>query len=63
MLRSVTLAVTSAKRSALMPQLPTVAELGLKGLEQEVLYLVPPFGRYSPVTGYRDNGWCHDKTY
>ncbi len=34
------LAVTSAKRSALMPQLPTVAELGLKGLEQEVLYLV-----------------------
>ncbi|MFP5465993.1 MAG: Bug family tripartite tricarboxylate transporter substrate binding protein [Gammaproteobacteria bacterium] len=34
------LAVTSARRSALMPQLPTVAELGLKGLEQEVLYLV-----------------------
>jgi tripartite-type tricarboxylate transporter receptor subunit TctC len=34
------LAVTSAKRSRLAPQLPTVAELGLKSLEQEVLYLV-----------------------
>jgi tripartite-type tricarboxylate transporter receptor subunit TctC len=34
------LAVTSAKRSPMAPQLPTVAELGLKTLEQEVLYLV-----------------------
>ncbi|MDO9147378.1 MAG: tripartite tricarboxylate transporter substrate binding protein [Hydrogenophaga sp.] len=34
------LAVTSAQRSQLAPQLPTVAELGLKSLEQEVLYLV-----------------------
>ncbi len=34
------LAVTSAKRSGLAPQLPTVAELGLKSLEFEVLYLV-----------------------
>jgi len=34
------LAVTSAKRSQLAPKLPTVAELGLKSLEQEVLYLV-----------------------
>ncbi|MBV1731908.1 MAG: tripartite tricarboxylate transporter substrate binding protein, partial [Hydrogenophaga sp.] len=34
------LAVTSSRRSRLAPQLPTVAELGLKSLEQEVLYLV-----------------------
>lgn len=34
------LAVTSARRSQLAPQLPTVAELGLKALESEVLYLV-----------------------
>ena len=34
------LAVTSARRSQLAPNLPTVAELGLKSLEQEVLYLV-----------------------
>lgn len=34
------LAVTSAQRSRLAPQLPTVAELGLKTLEQEVLYVV-----------------------
>ena len=34
------LAVTSARRSKLAPQLPTVAELGLKSLEQEVLYVV-----------------------
>jgi tripartite-type tricarboxylate transporter receptor subunit TctC len=34
------LAVTSTKRSGLAPQLPTVAELGLKSLELEVLYLV-----------------------
>ncbi len=33
-------AVTSPKRSRLAPQLPTVAELGLKSLEQEVLYIV-----------------------
>lgn len=34
------LAVTSAQRSQLAPQLPTVAELGLKALETQVLYLV-----------------------
>jgi len=34
------LAVTSAQRSQLAPQVPTVAELGLKALELEVLYLV-----------------------
>lgn len=33
------LAVTSRKRSALAPTLPTVAEAGLPQLEQEVLYL------------------------
>ena len=32
--------VTSARRSQLAPQLPTVAELGFKALESEVLYLV-----------------------
>jgi tripartite-type tricarboxylate transporter receptor subunit TctC len=36
----VPLAVTSARHSQLAPQLPTVAELGLKALESEVLYLV-----------------------
>lgn len=34
------LAVTSRQRSRLAPALPTVAEAGLKNLEQEVLYLV-----------------------
>ena len=34
------LAVTSRQRSRLAPDLPTVAEAGLKGLEQEVLYIV-----------------------
>lgn len=34
------LAVTSRQRSRLAPELPTVAEAGLKSLEQEVLYLV-----------------------
>jgi tripartite-type tricarboxylate transporter receptor subunit TctC len=38
--RITALAVTSARRSQLAPQLPTVAELGLKALEFEVLYLV-----------------------
>lgn len=38
--RITALAVTSSKRSQLAPKLPTVAELGLKSLEQEVLYLV-----------------------
>lgn len=36
----IALAVTSARRSQLAPQLPTVGELGLKALESEVLYLV-----------------------
>jgi tripartite-type tricarboxylate transporter receptor subunit TctC len=34
------LAVTSRQRSRLLPDLPTVAELGHKNLEQEVLYFV-----------------------
>ncbi|MBX3608799.1 MAG: tripartite tricarboxylate transporter substrate binding protein [Hydrogenophaga sp.] len=34
------LAVTSRQRSKLAPDLPTVGEVGLKDLEQEVLYLV-----------------------
>jgi tripartite-type tricarboxylate transporter receptor subunit TctC len=34
------LAVTSSKRSVLAPEIPTVAEAGLKSLEQEVLYVV-----------------------
>lgn len=34
------LAVTSRQRSRLAPELPTVAEAGLKNLEQEVLYIV-----------------------
>ncbi|WP_432730979.1 Bug family tripartite tricarboxylate transporter substrate binding protein [Variovorax sp. W6] len=33
------LAVTGKQRSPLLPQVPTVGELGLKGLEFEVLYL------------------------
>ena len=33
------LAVTSRQRSKLAPELPTVAEVGLKELEQEVLYI------------------------
>ncbi len=33
------LAVTSRQRSALAPDVPTVAEAGFKGLEQEVLYI------------------------
>ena len=34
------LAVTSRKRSRLLPDVPTVGELGLKDLESEVLYVV-----------------------
>ncbi|NIM43384.1 MAG: tripartite tricarboxylate transporter substrate binding protein [Hydrogenophaga sp.] len=34
------LAVTSRQRSTLAPEIPTVGELGLTSLEQEVLYLV-----------------------
>jgi len=33
------LAVTSRQRSKLAPEIPTVAEAGLKGLEQEVIYV------------------------
>lgn len=38
--RITALAVTSPQRSRLAPQLPTVAELGLKSLEAEILYVV-----------------------
>ncbi len=38
--RITALAVTSRQRSRLAPDLPTVAEAGLKSLEQEVLYVV-----------------------
>jgi tripartite-type tricarboxylate transporter receptor subunit TctC len=34
------LAVTSRKRSRLAPDVPTMAEIGLKDLESEVLYVV-----------------------
>ena len=34
------LAVTSRKRSRLAPDVPTVAELGMRDLESEVLYVV-----------------------
>lgn len=44
------LAVTSRKRSALAPTLPTVAEAGLPQLEQEVLYLtLVPAATPAPV--------------
>ncbi|MFM8610892.1 MAG: Bug family tripartite tricarboxylate transporter substrate binding protein [Burkholderiaceae bacterium] len=36
----VPLAVTSRQRSALAPEVPTVAELGMRDLESEVLYVV-----------------------
>lgn len=34
------LAVTSSKRSSILPDVPTTAEAGLKGLEKEVIYVV-----------------------
>lgn len=44
------LAVTSAQRSKLAPDLPTVAELGMKSLTQEVLYVVmAPAGTPAPI--------------
>lgn len=44
------LAVTSRQRSRLAPELPTVRELGLPGLEQEVLYVVmAPAATPAPV--------------
>lgn len=45
------LAVTSRQRSRLAPELPTVAEAGLKALEQEVLYL-----GWHPLP--RPTRWC-----
>lgn len=45
------LAVTSRQRSKLAPDVPTVAEAGYKGLEQEVLYLaMVPAATPEPVT-------------
>src|SRR5471032_3184356 len=43
------LAITSAKRSALMPELPTVAESGLPGFE-----VVAWFGLYAPAATPKD---------
>ncbi|MFV0672435.1 Bug family tripartite tricarboxylate transporter substrate binding protein [Variovorax sp. tm] len=44
------LAVTGKQRSPLLPQVPTVGELGLKGLEFEVLYVsMLPAGTPEPV--------------
>ena len=44
------LAVTGARRSPLLPQVPTVAELGLRRLEVEVLYMaMVPTGTPAPV--------------
>lgn len=51
------LAVTSAKRSLLAPDVPTVAELGFKTLEQEVLYLaMVPAGTPEPVVQVLQKG-------
>lgn len=44
------LAVTSARRSSLLPDLPTVQELGYAELEQEILYVVmAPRGTPAPI--------------
>ncbi|MDB5753413.1 MAG: tctC [Ramlibacter sp.] len=51
------LAVTSRKRSALAPEIPTVAEAGLPQLEQEVLYLaMVPAGTPEPVVQVLQQG-------
>jgi tripartite-type tricarboxylate transporter receptor subunit TctC len=44
------LAVSSAKRSAVFPELPTIAEAGLKGYAAELHYgLVAPAGTPRPI--------------
>ena len=44
------LAVTSAKRSAVFPELPTIAEAGLAGYAAELHYgLVAPAGTPRPI--------------
>jgi tripartite-type tricarboxylate transporter receptor subunit TctC len=51
------LAVTSRKRSALAPGIPTVAEAGLPQLEQEVLYLaMVPAATPEPVVQVLQQG-------
>ncbi|NIC43684.1 tripartite tricarboxylate transporter substrate binding protein [Aquabacterium sp. A08] len=51
------LAVTSAQRSKLAPDLPTVGELGFKALEQEILYLVMvPSATPEPVVALLQKG-------
>lgn len=53
------LAVTSQQRSKLAPEFPTVAELGLKNLEQEVLYLaMVPAATPEPVVQALQRGFA-----
>lgn len=53
------LAVTSRQRSPLAPEVPTVAEAGLKALEQEVLYLaMVPAATPEPVVRVLQRGFA-----
>ncbi len=53
------LAVTSPQRSKLAPEFPTVAELGLKNLEQEVLYVaMVPAATPEPVVQVLQRGFA-----
>ncbi len=53
------LAVTSRRRSSLAPEIPTVAEAGLKNLEQEVLYVAwVPAATPEPVVQALQKGFA-----
>lgn len=53
------LAVTSRQRSPLAPEVPTVAEAGLKALEQEVIYLaMVPAATPEPVVQVLQRGFA-----